>query len=188
MCIKENIIRVKTGICWYNESNTVCEILFRGGVQWHPDIFASKWDERFFSFRLWFTLIATGFYFLWDLGNRIPIMRSSSLHILSATFSQCRQISIYNKDFLHQIWLPCCQASYWSLGLRRSNESWVQHLFKYCFFFPPLVFMFSIDCISTCFSIINVSENSWMIMQSSKFFVLKLFWNNWFSFFIYFFL
>lgn len=137
--------------------------------------------------RLWFTLIATGFYSLWDLGNCIPIMHSSSLHILSlviATFSQCHQISIYDKDLLHWIWLPCCQASYWKLGFRRSNEWWVQRLFEYCFFLLLfLVFMWSIDCIWTCFRIINVSESNWMIMHSSKFLVLKLFLNHWFSFF-----
>lgn len=117
-------------------------------------------SRAFLFIQLWFTSIATGFYSSWDLGNCLPLMHSSSFHVLSATFSQCRQISIYNKDLLHQSWLLCCQASCCVLGLRRSNEWWVQHLFKYYFFF-----MLSIDCIWTCFSIINVYENDWMIMQ-----------------------
>lgn len=137
MCIKENIIRVKTGICWYNESNTVCAIVFRGGMQWHPDIFASKWDERFFSF---------GF----DLPSSLQVFIPSGIwgsvfplctHLpftYCHTFSQCCQISTYNKDLLHQIWLPCCQDSYWSLGRKRSNERWLEHLFKCCLPHPPL--------------------------------------------------
>lgn len=133
----------------------------------------------FLFIQLWFTSIATGFYSTWDLGNHIPIMHSSSLHMLSATFIQCHQISIYNKDLLHQSWLLCCQATYCVLGLRRSNEWWVQHLFKYYFFF-----MLSIDCIRTCFSIINVYENDWMVMHSSKLFFLELFWEHWFSFYL----
>lgn len=135
--------------------------------------------RRVFLFiQLWFTLIATGFYSLWDLGNCIPIMHSSSLHVLSlviATFSQCHQISIYDKDLLHWIWLPCCQASYWNLGFRRSNEWRVQCLFDYwVFLLLFLFFMWSIDCIWTCFSIVNVSEGNWMIMRSSKFFCFKI--------------
>lgn len=121
------------------------------------------------------------FLFLLGSGEPCSIMHSSPLHVLSATSSQCRRIRIYNKDLYIRAGYCAARtaALFWaSAGAMRDEHS---------IYWVLLFFMLSIDCIWTCFSIINVYENDWMIMHSSFFFffVLEVFWEHWFSFYLF---